>query len=130
MGSGDAVTFVATKKIAEDETAVIKFQLQDDEDPANDVAKTNISNANLTIYVEKGSAVLLTVADAKVFYNTDGLFRYVVPFAHNTIQSTASPKPTTEDHVVKIQTNFTVGSDSYRKTRNYRLTIQDNTLVP
>ena len=130
MGSGDAVTFVSTKKIAEGETAVIKFQLQDDADPPADVNKTEIANSDLKIYVEKTAFVLLTVADAKPSYNATGFFRYVVPFTHNTIQSTASPKPTTEDHAVKITTTFTVGSDSFRKVRNYRLTIQDNTLEP
>lgn len=128
MGSEDAVTFVATDKVGEDSTAIIEFDL---EDAANEmVPLTNISSATLELTVEKTQAVIRASFDVKPNYDVDGHFYYVVPFGDNTIQSTATPKPTTEDHIAKIITSFTVAGVPQRKTRNYRLTIKDNTAVP
>lgn len=129
MGAGDAVTFVLSKKIAEDETAVITFDLEDDADPPQAVNKTEIDTATVETFIEKTGVSLIASADALPFYNTTGQFRYIAPAGTNKIQSAATPKPTSEDHIVMVITNFTVAGDSFKKTRNYRLTIQDNTLV-
>lgn len=129
MGSGDAVTFVKTLEIAEDETAVITFDLEDDADPPQAVNKTEISSATVETFIEKTGVSIVASVDALPFYNTTGQFRYIAPAATNKIQSAAIPKPTSEDHIVLVITNFTIAGDSFKKTRNYRLTIQDNTLV-
>ena len=129
MGSSDSVTFIPSANIAEDESAVITFDLEDDKDPPQAVNKTEISAATVETFVEQTGASLIAEVSALGLYNTTGQFRYIAPAGTKKIQSTASPKPRTENHIVKVVTDFTVAGDSFRKTRNYRLTIQDNTVV-
>lgn len=127
MGSGDAVTFVSTEKVPEDSTAIIEFDLEDAAEAQ--VPLTNISTATLEITVEKTQEIIRVSFDVKPNYDANGHFYYVVPFGDNTIVSKADPVPTTEDHVVKVVTDFTVAGVAQRTTRNYRLTIKDNTAV-
>ena len=129
MGSGDVVTFVPTKEVAEDSTAVITFALEDDKDPPQAVLKAAIASATIETFVESTKASIIASANALGLYNTQGEFRYIAPAATNKIQSTATPKPTRENHIVMVITNFDVAGDTFKKTRNYRLTIVDNTLV-
>jgi len=125
MGSGDAVTFVSTEEVPEDSTAIIDFDLQDAADAM--VPLTNITAATLEITVEKTQEIIRISFSVLSNYDANGHFTYVVPFGDNVIVSKALPVPTTEDHVVKVVTDFTVASIAQRKTRNYRLTIRDNT---